>query len=189
MLETEVKANLPDRPAVTILGSLGAVWGIAGFSLLLGYCLLRLGPIALEAFSQPFRWYHWAVLLLNIIFMAYSEGYRGFQKGLSPRVAARARYLVYHPNLLHVLLGPLFCLGYFYTSKRRQRAVIALTLGIIMLILLVGRLDQPWRGIIDAGVVVGLSWGLVSLLIFSVMAFTQIEFSYSPEVPNEEKNK
>ena len=57
-----------------------------------------------------------------------------------------------------------------------------------MLILLVGLLEQPWRGIVDAGVVVGLTWGLVSLLIFSVLAFAQADFGYSPEVPDEEVN-
>ena|SRR5688572_21363035 len=189
MVETEVESNLSDQPSVTVVGSLGAVWGITGFALLLGYCILRLGPIALDAFSQPLRWYHWLALLLNVGLMAYLEGYRGFQKGFSPRVAARARYLVYHPNILHVLLAPLFCLGYFYTSRRRKLAVISLTLGIIMLILLVGLLDQPWRGIVDAGVVVGLTWGLVSLLIFSVLALTRADFGYSPEVPGEELNE
>lgn len=185
MIDTKTTSPLTERPAATLLGSLGAVWGIAGFSLLLGYCILRLAPIALEIFSQPLRWYHWLGLLLNLGVMAYYEGYRGFQKGFSPRVAARARYLAYHPNALHVLLGPLFCLGYFYTSRRRQVGVIGLTLGIIVLILVVRLLDQPWRGIVDAGVVVGLSWGLVSLVVFSVLAFVQADFEYSPEVPGE----
>ena len=129
------------------------------------------------------RWYHWVVLLLNTLLMAYLEGYRGFQKGFSPRVAARAKYLAQHPKLLHVCLAPFFCLGYFYTSRRRQISVIALTLGIILLVRLVGLLDQPWRGIIDAGVVVGLSWGLVSFLLFCVQAFTSPTFDHSPQVP------
>lgn len=179
MMETEV--NNP--PAITVAGSLGAVWGISGFSLLLGQAIVRLAAVAMEIFSQPLYWYHWLGLLLIMLLMAYFEGYRGFQKGLSPRVAARARYLVYHPQALHVLLGPLFCVGYFYSSKRRKTKAISLTTGIIILILLVRLLDQPWRGIIDAGVVVGLSWGLVSLLIFSVLAFTRAKFDYSPEVP------
>ena len=39
------------------------------------------------------------------------------------------------------------------------------------LVALVRRLDQPWRGIIDAGVVVGLAWGLAALWIFTARAF------------------
>lgn len=165
------------------MGVLGAIWGVIGLSLLLVYAIFRLSPIALETFSYPLRWYHWVILLTVTILMAYFEGYRGFQKGFSPRAAARAKHLVHRPNLLHTLLGPFFCLSYFYTSKRRQRASISLTAGIIILVLLVRLLNQPWRGIIDAGVVVGLSWGIVSLLVFSVLAFTSAEFDYSPEVP------
>jgi uncharacterized membrane protein YedE/YeeE len=44
-------------------------------------------------------------------------------------------------------------------------------------------LSQPWRGIIDGGVVVGLAWGLVSLVIFGYQAFTAEDFPFSPEVP------
>jgi hypothetical protein len=168
-----------------MIGLIGAIWGLAGFSLLLIYTIFHLTPIAIEAFSFQFRWYHWLVLVLNTILMAYYEGFRGFQKGFSPRVVARASYLIHHPNVLHSLLGPIFCTGYFYTSKRRKIATIALTIGIIILIFLVRLLDQPWRGIIDLGVVVGLSWGLISLLIFTVQAITSAEFNHSPEVPEE----
>lgn len=167
------------------MGLFGALWGLAGFSLLIAYAIFRLTPIALETFSYQLRWYHWVALVLNVILMAYSEGYRGFQKGFSPRMAARAKYLNNHPQILHALLGPLFCAGYFHTSKRRKIAAISLTIGIIILIVLIRLLDQPWRGIIDAGVVVGLTWGLISLLIFSLQAFTSEEFDYSPEVPEE----
>jgi hypothetical protein len=114
--------------------------------------------------------------------MAYAEGYRGFQKAFSPRVAARALYLKKNPCLLHVLLAPFFCMGFFHASRRRKITSFSVTSGIIVLILLVRLLPQPWRGIIDAGVVVGLAWGLISLIIFSYQAFTQKEFKYSPEV-------
>ncbi len=166
-----------------MIGRFGALWGITGVILLLGYAIIRLTPIMLDAFSYELRWYHWLILVLNTAQMAYLEGYRGFQKGFSPRLAARAKYLQDNPNLIHVLLAPFFCLGYFYTSKKRQTVVISLTVGIILLIILVHQLHQPWRGIIDAGVVVGLSWGLISLLIFTVQAFTSTEFDYSPDVP------
>jgi DMSO/TMAO reductase YedYZ heme-binding membrane subunit len=53
----------------------------------------------------------------------------------------------------------------------------------VILVLLVRLIQQPWRGIIDLGVVVGLAWGLISLLVFSVLAFTSKVFPYSPEVP------
>ncbi len=176
--------NLKQLDRHQIIGLLGAGWGLIGFALLLIYTILRLLPLALEAFRQQLQWYHWAVLIINTLFMAYAEGYRGFQKGLSPRVVARAKYLKNKATLLYALLGPLYCMGYFYIGKRRQISTITLTLVIIGFIFLVRLLDQPWRGIIDVGVILGLSWGLVSLVIFTVQAFTAATFDYSPEVPD-----
>ncbi len=168
------------------MGDFGALWGLAGVSLLLGSAVYRLSPLAAGAFSCDLLWYHWAALALVVLFMAYAEGYRGFQQRFSPRVAARAKYLKEHPRFLHVLLAPFFCMGYFHATKRRQITSISLTAGIIILILLVRLLSQPWRGIIDAGVVIGLVWGLVSLFAFSLKAFASKDFKYSPEVPEEE---
>ncbi len=166
-----------------MIGLLGAIWGLGGFIFLLVYTIYRLTPISIEAFGYEFEWYHWVVLLLNTSMMAILEGYRGFQQGLSPRVAARAKYLVSHPNVLHALLGPLYCMGYFYIVRRRQIATIVLTIVIIGFIVIIRMLDQPWRGIFDVGVVVGLSWGLVVTIIYGIKAFTSKEFDHSPEVP------
>ncbi len=165
------------------MGICGAIWGLTGVSLLLGSAIYRLTPLAIDAFSYNFSWYHWLSLFLILFFMAYAEGYRGFQKAFSPRVAARALYIKNNPRLLHALLGPFFCMGFFHATRRRKITSFSVTFGIIILIILVRFLAQPWRGIIDAGVVVGLGWGLVSLIIFSYQAFTQKEFRYSPEVP------
>ncbi len=166
-------------------GMLGAIWGLAGVSLLLVSAIYRLTPLAADAFSHDLFWYHWLSLVFIIFFMAYAEGYRGFQQRFSPRVAARARYLRDHPAFLHALLAPFFCMGYFHASGRRKITSLSLTAGIIILIGMVRLVSQPWRGIIDAGVVTGLVWGVVSLWIFSIKAFGPGRFEYSPEVPGE----
>ena len=101
----------------SMLGRLGAVWGIGGVVLLLGYSIARLSAVTLEAFHHEFSWYHWLALGLNVIYMAYSEGYYGFQRGFAPRVAARAKYLAAHPTLLSALLAPVFCMGYFHIRR------------------------------------------------------------------------
>jgi len=162
---------------------LGAFWGLAGVALLLGSAIYRLTPLAVNAFTYDWSWYHWSILSLLTLFMAYAEGYRAFQQGFSPRVAARARYLRDHPNLLHSLLAPLFCMAFFHATRRRQLTSIAVTSGIIVLVLLVRLLPQPWRGIVDGSVVIGLAWGLLSLIAFGYQAFTTERFPYAPEVP------
>ncbi len=164
---------------------MGAFWGFAGVMLLIGSAVYRLTPLAIESFSHPWAWYHWVAFVLVMVFMAYAEGYRAFQQGFSPRVAARVRYLRDHPNIGHSILAPFFCMAYFHAPRRRRIASVSVTAGIIVLVVLVRYMAQPWRGIIDGGVVVGLSWGLISLAVFSYQAMTRPTFSYSPEVPEE----
>ncbi len=166
------------------MGTFGAIWGLTGVFLLLGSAVYRLSVIAKAAFSRDLVWQHWAVLLISIFFMAYAEGYRAFQQRFSPRVAARAKYLRNHPNTLHALLGPLFCMGFFHATRRRKITSVSVTTGIIVLIVLVRLLPQPWRGIIDLSVVVGLGWGIVSLAFFSYRAFASDSFDYPPDVPD-----
>jgi len=168
---------------LSLMGVFGAFWGLAGVALLLGSAIYRLTPLAIDAFTYDWSWYHWLSFALMLFFMAYAEGYRAFQLGFSPRVAARARHLRDHPNALHAILAPLFCMAYFHAPKRRQIVSISVTAGIIVLVVLVRLLEQPWRGIIDGSVVVGLAWGLVSLIVFGYQAITVEHFSYSPEVP------
>src|SRR5574341_1485783 len=80
------------RRGTGMMGMIGALWGVSGVLLLLGSAVYRLGPLAVDAFSYDFLWYHWTCLLCVVFFMAYAEGYVGFQQRFSPRVAARARY-------------------------------------------------------------------------------------------------
>jgi hypothetical protein len=167
-----------------ILSVISAVWGVTGVALLLGSAVYRLTPFAVEALKSNFAWYHYLFLFFVLVFMAYFEGYQAFQQGFSPRVAARARYLRSHRNALHAFFAPLFCMGYFHAPRKRRIASLSVTAGIIVLILLVRLLPQPWRGIVDAGVIVGLAWGLLALFIFTFHAFTAERFDYSPEVPD-----
>lgn len=171
------------QDGITLVGLLGAYWGAIGVCLLLMFAVYRLTLIALDSFSFSFLWYHWLVFVGNILFMAHSEGYKGFQKGFSPRVAARARYLKFNPNMLHVMFAPLFCMGYFHTTKRRLITAYGLTLGIIVLVIIFNQISQPWRGILDAGVVVGLSWGVISIVFYFIRAMGSNEFEFSAEVP------
>lgn len=166
-----------------VLGTFAAAWGLGGTLWILGWAVYRLGLIGLDAFNHPLSWYHWLVLGVWVLFMAHSEGYKGFQRGFSPRVAARIAYLHQHPTLLRTLLAPLFCMGFFDIQRRRQIVTFCLTAGIIVLVQLVSMLSQPWRGIVDIGVVVGLGWGIISLSIFTLQAFTDDNFAHSPQMP------
>ena len=162
---------------------IGPLWGITGVCLLIGSAMYRLSFHAIEAIQEGLTTWQWIVLVGFTIFMLVAEGYRGFQKKFSPRTAARVRHLRDNPTPLHVILAPLFCMGYFHANRKTRLTVIILTSGIICLILLVRLAPQPWRGIIDVGVVLGLAYGITSFLILTTKALTQKEFPHSPQVP------
>jgi hypothetical protein len=173
----------------TLSGRLGAFWGVAGVSLMLSFAVYRLMVITIDSFAYDFQWYHWLALLGNIFFMAYTEGYKGFQRGFSPRVAARARYIQYNPRLMYVLAAPLFCMSYFFATRKRLIVTYTVTITVIFLVNIFHHIVQPWRGILDAGVVVGLSWGIASLVWYSISALGAGEFEVSAEVPLAESGK
>ena len=162
------------------------IWGVGGVLLLLGFAVYRLAPMAFALKEFPLSPFHWCALVLIVVYMAYAEGYKGFHLAFAPRVVARASYLAEHPRLHHVLLAPLFCMCYIHTTRRRQIISIGLTCMILGFVLIARQLPQPWRGIVDAGVVVGLGLGISSILYFLISARGQHEQSFAlAEVPAE----
>jgi hypothetical protein len=168
-----------------VLGRIAAAWGFVGVFVFLGSAIIKLAQISFQLDFATLALWQWVIMLLWVAFMAYYEGYKGFQKGFSPRVAARIRYLSHHEHatLKRLLFAPLFCLGFFDAERKRVVFIVCLTIGIVLLVKLVENMPMPWRGIMDAGVVVGLSWGLVSMVLFSIRAFVDKSFEYSAEVP------
>lgn len=165
-----------------LLGNIAFYWGLGGFLALLVFAIYRLAPIAWSTLQQPLTAFQYVVLIANTLFMAHSEGYKGFQKAYSPRVVARAAYLRQKANWLTAVLAPFFCMTYFAAPKKRILTSWILTCAIIVLIIIVQRLPVPWRGILDAGVVVGLSWGIIATLVFSLRYFMAGSTPVDPEV-------
>jgi len=142
-----------------------AIWGILGVLALLARALLRLTPIAIESIEQGMTGVEWSIWGSWVVFNAWAEGYRGFQKRFSPRVVARAFHLGANPRLLHVLFAPAFCMSLFHARRRSLVVSWTMLAAIVVLVIFVRRIPQPWRGIIDAGVVVGLAWGTVATVV------------------------
>ena len=183
---TERTTGAPNR----LLSVVGLAWGLSFIFAVLLLAIVRLSSVSVDAFTNfPFQWYHWVVLTVVVVFMAHSEGYEGFQRNFSPRVVARASFLYHHPRPVLIALAPFFLAGYIHINPGRQRNILLLTLGIVTLIFLIRFLPQPWRGIVDAGVVVGLTWGLVSLVVHGIRMLGSRPFAYSPEIPGESEVK
>jgi hypothetical protein len=150
---------------VTAARRIGATWALVGIAALLGDAIARVEPYARRAVQHGLSAGQWTLLVVWVLVMVVAEGYRGFQKRFSPRVAGRWRTLVHEGRGVDLVLAPLYCIGYFHAPRRQLISSWSLTAGIVVLILLVRLLDQPWRGIVDAGVLAGLLYGLVSVFV------------------------
>lgn len=160
------------------------LWGVIGVLALLGDALYRLTPNALDLATRSLEALEIAVLVGWILFNGYSEGYRAFHRQFSPRVVARARTLDVAPRPLFVALAPLYCMGLFHTTRRQLIVSWVVTVAIIGIVIVVRMLEQPWRGIVDAGVVVGLTWGAASIVYFTVRSFAGHAMPVDPELPS-----
>ena len=143
-----------------MIGKLAWGWGVGGFSVLIAMGLVRLSGQFLHATELPWSSMQVAMALLFVVFMAWTEGYRGFQLSYAPKFAHRAETLRSQATVLQAILAPLYCMGLAWAPARTLIANWALLILILMLVLAFGVVPQPWRGILDGGVVVGLTWGL-----------------------------
>lgn len=159
-------------------------WGLGGIVLILVFAIYRLTPVTLALKDIRLEFFHWIALLFSVIYMAYAEGYKGFFLNFSPRAALRADYLGKNPKILHTLLAPLFCMGFIHATRKRKLISFGLTIIIVGFVMAVRYLPQPWRGILDAGVVTGLTLGCFSILYFGHAVFTNTgKISVSADIP------
>lgn len=166
------------------LSFLIVAWACGGVTLLFLQAITRLLPRALEALeglsASQAIWY--AVIVVGLL---YTEGYKAFHVQFMPRLVARALFVTKSPTWWRVFLAPFFVMALFETTRKRLIISWAVTIGVVILIIIVQRLPMPWRGMIDAGVVLSLGWGLVRMAQLLVFAALGIRPHYDPEMPLE----
>ncbi len=161
------------------------LWAILGVTLLLGQAMFRLSQIAWEALSSGLMSNSQiAICAAWTISNIYLEGYRGFHTRFVPRVIARAHHLALHPRQPAVIFAPLFAMAFFHSNRRAKAAAWGVSLAVIIAIVYVRTLPQPWRGIIDAGVVAGLLFGTLSLLWSALGRLRGNNPTSSPDLPH-----
>ncbi len=160
-------------------------WGVGGVLLILLNPVVRLSAKPIEAISTGLTPSQWALAAAWVAFMMYSEAYRGFHKQFAPRVVVRALALAHDPKPLPALLAPLMCMGLLHANRKRKTVAWSLLTMIVLLVLAVRQLDQPWRGIIDMGVVLGLMSGMGSVLWFAGRALAGNPPRVPPDLPDD----
>lgn len=112
--------------------------------------------------------------IVTCLWFAYVEGYKGFQTKFSPLVVKRSFTLIPGRNgtkLYHYFLAPLYSMGLIHATRKRKIVSWSVSIGVAAIVAAVKRLPYPWRNIIDAGVVAGLSWGSLSILIIYIKSW------------------
>lgn len=157
-------------PRSSLLGLFGACWGVFGVVAILADAILRLAPRAFALVDIDLTFVEGMSLVAIVGFFGFVEGYRGFQKSFSPRVVARAFALRDGAHPLLCVFAPLFTMALIVATPRRLVGSWALVTMIVGFVIAIRLLPDPWRGIVDAGVVVGLSWGAASIVALAARA-------------------
>lgn len=165
-------------PATTSATILASLYGSGGVIYILLKAIKRVLPIALEPFQggsvQPLSTLQLGAYILTCIWFAYVEGYKGFQQKFSPLVVKRSFTLIPGKNntkWYHYLLAPLYSMGLIHATKKRLIVSWSVSTGVALIVAAVKRLPYPYRNIIDAGVVAGLSWGSISIVVLYIKSW------------------
>jgi hypothetical protein len=164
----------------SISSVLFASWGVFQVVALFGNAIRRLFPIAMEPFKQSVQLspIQYIAYFTWIAFMIRAEGYEGFQKKFSPLLIKRAFLLNQNKTFLRCLLAGPYVMGLFGATKKRMIISWAVSVGVFGLVTVVKFLPYPYRSIVDAGVVAGLSYGTGATLFFFIRGL----LGYYPEV-------
>jgi hypothetical protein len=169
-----------DRPRAWVF-----VWGAGAVLLSLLDAIVRLSRVAYEGISHGML--SGAQLGFTVVWtlvIVYGEGYRAFGSVLAPRMAARLMHLSTRGTATGRALAPLHALSLFDTPPRRLFSAWVLLVGIVTIVLIVRKLPQPWRGSVDLGVVLALTWGSVAIVRECVRAWRARAGRVDPELAN-----
>ncbi len=159
------------------------VWGAGAVVLSLIDAIARLSRVAYEGVAHGMLSGTQLVFtLVWTVVIVYGEGYRAFGSVLAPRMAARLMHLAREGTTARRALAPLHALSLFDTPARRLVSAWLLLVGIVTIVLIVRKLPQPWRGSVDLGVVLALTWGSIAIVRECWRAWRAGEGRVDPEL-------
>jgi len=122
------------------------------------YQLGRRGVITMRAGLEPIEW---AALVVVFGLFVYGEGELALGRRWVPHTMRRARELDATSPLVHRLLAPLYAMSLIGAPRSAiTRAWLGVAL-IVLAVLIVRELPEPWRGIVDLSVAAALAWGFM----------------------------
>ncbi len=144
------------------------LWGVIQVLSILLNAIKRLKDRAILPLKQKdLNKAQWTLYVCSILGMIYKEGYEAFQLKWAPLVVKRAFMLTTpgHPLTLSNMLftGP-YAMGMFGATTKRMIVSWSVTIGVTSLVQVVKKMPYPYRNIVDAGVVAGLTYGCCALV-------------------------
>lgn len=170
--------------------TLTSFWATSGVVYILMKAVKRVLPIAMEPFQNgvgaPLTTFQLGAYIVTCLYFAYVEGYKGFQLKFAPLVVTRS--FTIQPKLSsihHTLFAPFYAMGLFHATKKRKIISWSVSIGVAGIVALVKKFPYPWRNIVDAGVVVGLSWGTLCIVAGYVKALLKggVVEGFDPALP------
>jgi len=166
-IKPNTKYSLRESVTRNVLG----LWGVLQVVSILVNAIKRLYPIAIQPILKkdilPIEWVMYGAWSL---YMMYTEGYKAFQLKFSPLVVERSFGLSKNISILNILFAGPYSMGLFGAPRKRMILSWSLTAGVFALVKLVKLLPYPYRSIVDAGVVAGLSYGTLSICVLAIKA-------------------
>ncbi|KAI2507695.1 hypothetical protein MHU86_6694 [Fragilaria crotonensis] len=164
-----------------------SIYGTGGVLYILSKAIRRVAPVAMEPFAKgaiPLTQLQLGSYVVTCLWFAYVEGYKGFQTKFAPLVVSRSFTMDYGSSKIHhFLLAPFYSMGLFHATKKRMIVSWSVSLGVAGIVYAVKKLPYPWRNIVDAGVVVGLTWGSVSIVLHYIKALVTGAAPADPALP------
>jgi hypothetical protein len=159
-------------------------WGVLGVVMFIANALKRLIPVALQPLLQQDLTKEQIVIYIAwTLYMIYAEGYQAFHLKFSPLVVRRSLTISENPTFMKCLLAGPYCMGLFGASRKRMIVSWSVIAGVFGLVKVVKQLPYPWRSIVDAGVVFGLSVGTLSIIYHYILALFGRIPSIDPDLP------
>lgn len=144
----------------------GSAWAVGALAVLFLEAIIRLGGRGLATLASGLTVFQALVMAALTLLFAYGEGYRALHRHFVPNVLARLARLPPPAELSFSrwLLAPFYALGLAHVEGPALRRGWASVAAIVLAVVVVRALPEPWRGIVDASVAVALSIGLASLV-------------------------
>lgn len=154
----------PERVEAPPGGMVAPAWAIVGVSTLFAWAVYRLGGRGIAVIREGLGGAEWLALIALTFALVYVEGIRALDRRWVPALMDRVRDLRRERSLTVRLLAPLYGLSLIGLPRARLVRGWLGTSAIVLAIVLVRLLPEPWRGIVDFAVAAALAWGLAAIL-------------------------